>query len=66
MDIVGRISNDLENEGVKLSNSKILKILQALKSLVKAYYKLYVKMSSVPQEGEAPDFAAEIDERMIT
>ena len=48
MDIVGRISHDLENEGVQLSNNKILKILQALKNIVKAYYRAYVKLTNAP------------------
>ena len=35
MDIVGRISIDLENEGIELSNEKIRKILNAIRNLVK-------------------------------
>ena len=46
MDIVGRISRDIENEGISLSNEKILKICQAIKQMVKAYYKVYVRDST--------------------
>jgi len=46
MDIVGRISRDIENEGISLSNEKILKICQALKQLVKAYYRVYIREST--------------------
>lgn len=30
MDVVGRLARDLENEGIELSNEKILKIMIAL------------------------------------
>ena len=68
MDIVGRISHDLENEGVQLSNNKILKILQALKNIVKAYYRAYVKLSSAPvEEGAAVvDHATDLTGRLTT
>ena len=35
LDIVNRISRDLENEGVELSNEKITIILSALRSIIK-------------------------------
>lgn len=43
MDIIGRISVDLENEGIELSNEKIRKILNAIRKLVKCFYKAYIK-----------------------
>ena len=43
MDIIGRISVDLENEGIELSNEKIRKILNAIRNLVKQFYKAYIK-----------------------
>jgi hypothetical protein len=66
MDIVGRISRDIENEGISMSNEKILKICQALKQLVKAYYRVYVKDSTKElAEGEQPiDNFADINARL--
>lgn len=66
MDIVGRISRDIENEGISLSNEKILKICQALKQLVKAYYRVYVRDSTKElAEGEQPiDHFADINGRL--
>jgi hypothetical protein len=52
MDIVGRISVDLENEGIELSNEKIRKILSAIRSLVKSFYKAYIKNVEKPQGEE--------------
>ena len=68
MDIIGRISRDIENEGINLSNEKILKICQALKQLTKLYYKVYVRDSTAPlAEGEQPvDHFAEINGRLTT
>ena len=43
MDVIGRLARDLENEGIELSNEKILKIMIALSQVVKVYYKAYVK-----------------------
>ena len=66
MDIIGRISRDIENEGIYLSNEKILKICQALKQLVKTYYRIYVRDSTAPlAEGEQyPDHFADINGRL--
>jgi hypothetical protein len=50
MDIVSRVARDLENEGVELSNEKILKILCALKSIIKVYYKVYLKNGGAGDE----------------
>ena len=43
MDIVNRISYDLEGEGVEVSNEKLHKILLALRQLVKVFYQVYLK-----------------------
>ena len=66
MDIIGRISRDIENEGINLSNEKLLKICQALKQLTKTYYKIYVRDSTAPlAEGEqAIDHFADINGRL--
>ena len=50
LDIISRISVDLENEGVVLSNQKILRIVLALRSLSKVYYRLFTKRSNEPLE----------------
>jgi len=57
LDIIGRISRDLENEGVNLSNEKVHKILVALRALIKIYYKVYVK-----KKAEEEDPAAALQE----
>ena len=43
MDIITRFARDLENEGIELSNDKILKILVALHSLISTFYRVYIK-----------------------
>lgn len=43
MDVVSRLARDLENEGIELSNEKILKIMIALQSLIKTFYRVYIK-----------------------
>ena len=43
MDVIGRIARDLENEGIELSNEKILKIMIALSAIIKVFYRAYVK-----------------------
>jgi hypothetical protein len=48
MDIISRISSDLENEGIELSNDKIRKILSAIRQLIKTFYKGYIKNVSEP------------------
>ena len=45
LDIATTISQDLENEGVELSNEKITKILAALKSIANAFYKDFLKQA---------------------
>ena len=62
MDIIGRISRDLENEGVNLSNDKIHKILVALRALIKVYYKVFVKKRAEGVEGA--DTA--LEEQLVT
>ena len=61
LDIIGRISRDLENEGVNLSNEKVHKILVALRALIKAYYKVYVK-----RKAEEEDPAPALQEQLTT
>ena len=58
LDIVSRLSRDLENEGVVISNAKILKIILALRTVIKVYYKVYAKASAL-----SADPSAEINER---
>ena len=60
LDIVDRLSKDLENEGIILSNEKIHTLVLALRPLIKVYYKLYTKMAEA-----TPEPAAEINERVI-
>ena len=63
---MSRISKDLENEGVTLSNQKVHKIVLALRSVLKVYYRIFIKASTaeVP-EGEAmPDVAADLNARL--
>lgn len=43
MDVVSRLARDLENEGIELSNEKILKIMIALQQLIKTFYRVYIK-----------------------
>ena len=43
MDVITRFARDLENEGIELSNDKILKILVALHSLIGTFYRVYIK-----------------------
>ena len=43
MDVIGRLARDLENEGIELSNEKILKIMIALSQVVKIFYRAYIK-----------------------
>jgi hypothetical protein len=68
LDIIGRLSTDLENEGVIMSNEKILKIVLALRTLAKTYYRVYVKMCNTPlpegQTAEA-DHIAELNPRFV-
>ena len=61
LDIIGRISRDLENEGVNLSNEKLHKILVALRSLIKVYYKVYVK-----RKASEEDPSSTLSEQLIT
>ena len=61
LDIIGRISRDLENEGVNLSNEKVHKILVALRALIKVYYKVYVK-----RKAEEEDPAPALQEQLTT
>jgi len=67
LDIITRLSTDLENEGVIMSNEKILKVVLALRTLAKTYYKVYVKMTAVPvEEGAAAvDHIAELNPRFV-
>ena len=46
LDIIDRLSRDLENENVVLSNSKIHKIVLALRTVIKVYYKVYTKLAA--------------------
>lgn len=46
LDVVTRISRDIENEGISLSNEKVLKICQALRQIIRAYYRTYVRDST--------------------
>ena len=66
MDIINRISTDLENEGIELSNDKIRKILSAIRKLLKVFYKAYIKNVSEPQaEGEEQvDVLSDLQERL--
>ena len=43
MDVITRFARDLENEGIELSNDKILKILVALHKLISIFYRTYIK-----------------------
>ena len=43
MDVITRFARDLENEGIELSNDKILKILVALRNLIGTFYRVYIK-----------------------
>lgn len=43
MDVIGRLSQDLEYEGINLSNEKVLKIMIALQQVVKVFYRVYIK-----------------------
>lgn len=55
MDVIGRLARDLENEGIELSNEKILKIMIALSQVVKVFYKAYIKQlqdQQVQREGQ--------------
>ena len=65
MDIVSRISCDLENEGVYLSNEKILKIMSALKSLCRVYYRVYQKKCNETPEGDSASVITDLNERLV-
>jgi len=43
MDVIGRLARDLENEGIELSNEKVLKITIALSQVIKVFYRAYIK-----------------------
>ena len=45
LDIVTHLSENLASEGVVMSNAKILKIVVALRSLIKVYYRVFTKAS---------------------
>ena len=60
MDIISRISQDLESEGVVLSNAKILKLVHAIRPLAKVYYQIYTKKAAE----EDPVDTASINERI--
>ena len=57
LDVVSRVSKDLENENIELSNEKIVKILSALRQITKAHYQGYIKQlgeqqALTPETGE--------------
>ena len=65
IDVVGRISRDLENEGINLSNDKIAKVMNALKQLVKVYYQGSTKHLGVFETLEQATLANEIARSMF-
>ena len=68
LDVIGRISYDLEGEGLYLSNEKILKILLALRQLCKAVYRGYMKTlqdkQTAGEEVQPTDVIAELLEAL--
>ena len=56
LDIVDRLSRDLENENVVMSNKKIHKIVLALRSLIKVYYKVFTKLAASNKDPSADIF----------
>ena len=64
IDVVGRISRDLENEGINLSNDKIAKVMNALKQLVKVYYQVYSKNKVANPEQGHDEILTDISSRL--
>ena len=59
LDIIERLSRDLENENVLLSNQKITTIVLALRCFIKVYYRVFTKLAA-----SNPDPTAELHERL--
>lgn len=60
MDVIGRLARDLENEGIELSNEKILKIMIALSQCVKVFYRTYIKKLQEQQSQREGEEAKEV------
>ena len=64
LDIVGRISRDLENENIDMSNKKIVKILNALKQTIKTFYKAYMKKDHSASEDHLEDLSGRLIQQL--
>ena len=64
IDVVGRISRDLENEGINLSNDKIAKVMNALKQLVKVYYQVHSKNKAAYPDQTHDEILTDISSRL--